>query len=254
MPASSLQANLRRDVDRSTTNTSKYLCDNNLRGGGSGGSEGDHEPVSEDVDGDTGHHPPFVMAGVLDCERDNDGDCGGGEGESVGDVTCLLDGVVADNLEPGVEVCSGEVEGEEIEEPKSAGTTDAIPESVVFPGAGKTGEYGLRRVRHKPQAHHGLRTKLLCHFPSGKDSQHNNTKDNQANSPSRLPRPSSNSSSQGQWHKQHYQPCSQQHQTHQVQLGSGFPDNLHPAAVGIFLWRIQIQLLRAPVCHDKREE
>jgi len=139
MPASSLQTNLRRDVDGSTTNTSKYLRDNNLRGGGSGSSEGDHESISEDVEGDTGHHPPFVMTSILDYQRDNDGDRGGGEGEGVGDVTCLRDGVVADNLEPGVEVCSGEVVDEEIEEPKSAGTTDSIQSQWTFRQLAKWG-------------------------------------------------------------------------------------------------------------------
>ena len=178
MPASSLQTNLRRDVDRSTANTGKYLRDNDLRGGGSGSSEGDHESISEDVEGDAGHHPPFVMTSVLDCQRDNDGDRGGREGKGVGDVTCLFDGVVADNLEPGVEVCSREVEDEEVEESKSAGTTDSISESVDFYENLQSGVYDLRRVRHKSQAHHGLRAEFLCHFPPDEDSQHDNTKDN----------------------------------------------------------------------------
>ena len=74
------------------------------------------------------------MPGVFDCQRDNDGDRGGGEGEGVGDVTCLRDGVVADNLKPGVEVCSGEVVDEEIEESESAGATDSISKLVDLSG------------------------------------------------------------------------------------------------------------------------
>lgn len=125
MSTGCLKTDLSRDVDCPSTNPGKNLRNNDLCGSSAGCAEGNHETVAEDVEGDTCHHPPFVVAGILDAKRNDDRNCARSEGEGVGDVGGFFDSVTADNLEPGIKVCPRKIVDKEVEKPKGTRAADA---------------------------------------------------------------------------------------------------------------------------------
>src|SRR5690606_24187024 len=82
-----LKTYLGGNVDGAASKASKDLSKNNLHVGRVGASEGNHEAIAKDVDGDAAHHGPFVVAGVFDDKGDNDGDGGRGKGKDIGNVS-----------------------------------------------------------------------------------------------------------------------------------------------------------------------